>query len=57
MNRVPSNSSYLNKISHSGNNMKQAITNSKEAAAAAKNTANLMKKAESAPSGNINIYQ
>ncbi len=37
--------------------MKQAITNSKEAAAAAKNTANLMKKAESAPSGNINIYQ
>ena len=25
MNRVPSNSSYLNKISHSGNNVKQAL--------------------------------
>jgi len=52
MNRVPSNSSYLNKISHSGNNVKQALASQKEAA---KQTSNLLKRAgEVEPS--VNIY-
>jgi hypothetical protein len=33
MRRVPSNSSYINKISHSGLNVKQALINSSETAA------------------------
>lgn len=52
MRRVPSNSSYLNKISHSGLNMKQALHTSSEAAAqAARQKANASQGANG-----MNIY-
>jgi len=64
MRRVPSNSSYLNKINHSGLNMKQALVASNEAAVAkaVKSNENLLLQASSrsavvnSGSNNTNIY-
>lgn len=50
--RVPSNSSYLNRISHSGHNVKQALSSANEAAA--KKTEKLLRGGDG---GNVNIYQ